>query len=189
MNHKKIALIVFCLLLPIIILLLSYKIVLAFMTLTPAQEQVFTFLEGKGELTGFTEGEISHLQDVKAVMKYAEYALYGLALLMIIFFIYYRKDKTFIQKLLCNGGISTLAFVLLIALLSFFSFDLVFTLFHALFFPQGNWMFAVDSMLIQTFPVDFFMSISRNIFLVALFLGILFIVSGYLYRHGIYQRR
>jgi integral membrane protein (TIGR01906 family) len=183
MNHKKIALIVFCLVLPIVLLLLSYKIVLAFASLNPAQEQVFAFLEGSELSIEFTEAEASHLDDVKAVMKYAEYALYGLILLLMALLVGYRKDKTLLQKLLRYGGISTVALVLLIALLSFFSFDFMFRLFHNLFFPQGNWMFAANSILIQTFPLDFFMSISRNIFLLALFFGILFIVSGYLHQY------
>ena len=179
-KNKNIVLILFCALLPIVLLLLSYKIVLLFIELTPAQENVFGYLNGKQELSpAFTELEVSHLEDVKRVMHYDNYLFYLLLLAVTVIIASYRKDKTFLRTLLNYGGKTTVTAMMAIGMLSIFFFNSIFTLFHKLFFPQGNWVFAADSKIIQTFPIDFFMKISRNIFLLALFLGIIFILIGY----------
>ena len=183
-TKKDLVLLFFCLILPVFLLLLSYKVVLFFTNTTPAQEHVFSFLDGKGNLpAGFTESEVSHLQDVQQVIKKGNYVFYVLLLMLTITLSYYKKEMEFIQKLLNYGGKTTLVTVLIILFTSFFFFDTVFTLFHFLFFPQGNWLFPVNSMLIQTFPLDFFVTISRNIFFLTLFWGILFILLIYYLRY------
>src|SRR3989344_3799863 len=125
-KNKKVILILFCALLLMVLPLLSYKMVLFFTDATPAQKQVFSFLEGKGELAaGFTELEISHLQDVKKVMKYADYLFYALLLVVTAMITIYRKDKAFLLHLLNCGGKVTVAAVLLIGVLALLSFDYV----------------------------------------------------------------
>jgi len=186
-NENKIVIILFCILLSIFLLLLSYKIVLLFTHTTLAQENVFRFLAGKEQLSArFAELEVSHLEDVARVMKYVNYVFYFLLLAVTLSITYYRKDKKFLAKLFEYGGKVTILSMLIISGLSALFFEKAFTLFHALFFPQGNWQFAADSKIIQTFPFDFFMSISRNIFLLSLFLGIVFILLGlyFKYVHG-----
>lgn len=177
--ENKAVLVAMCIFLPVFLLLAGYKIVLGFTSLTPAQESVFGFVEGKGKLqAGFTEPEISHLQDVKEVMKYTNYLFYALLLIIcMVILTYYQKNKDFVLKLFDYGGKTTLITMLLFFLLTFFFFNEVFTLFHILFFSQGNWVFAAESLLIQTFPLEFFIGISRNIFVVALVLGLLTIVA------------
>jgi len=94
---------------------------------------------------------------------------------------YFRKDKVILIKLLKHGGLATSIFIAFILLSLIFAFNSVFTLFHLLFFPQGNWQFAADSLLIRTFPVEFFVKMGRGIFFLtfifgmAVFLGSLFI--------------
>ncbi len=188
-KNRKFISVLFCTLLLILLLLLSYKMVLFFTDATPAQKQVFSFLDGKGELaTEFTELEISHLQDVKKVMKYADYLFYLMLSVVTAMITIYRKDKVFLLHLLNYGGKVTIAAVLLVGVSALLSFDQVFAAFHKIFFPQGNWTFAADSMLIQTFPLDFFVGISWNVFLLTFFLGILFIVSGYIYGYVLRDR-
>lgn len=184
MKRIKAAPIVVIIILPVFLLLASYKTVLGFTNLTPAQENVLDFAEGKSKLqTGFTEPEISHLQDVKEVMHYVDYIFYVLLLLISGIVTYYKKDKEFLFKLCDFGGKTTTAAIIILGVLSYFFFDLFFVLFHNIFFPQGNWIFAPDSLLIQTFPLEFFLTFSRNIFAVALFLGIIFILSEHFYRY------
>ncbi len=162
---------------------------LFFTPLTSAQQGVFLFLEGKGELqSGFTELEVSHLEDVRLVMHYADYVFYVLLLAVTVIVTYYRKDKDFGLKLLNYGGKFTIIAMIFLGVFSLFFFDVVFTIFHKIFFPQGNWIFAADSMLIQTFPLKFFIAISRNILLLTLFLGILFILPKHLNRHVLRHR-
>ncbi|HLD39747.1 MAG TPA: DUF1461 domain-containing protein [Candidatus Nanoarchaeia archaeon] len=156
---------------------------LFFTPLTDAQKNVFLFLDGKQKLsTSFTAAEVSHLEDVKQVMKYADYMFYILLLGFTLTIIFYRKKKDFLLNLLHLGGKVTFAVMILLGALSLISFDALFAIFHRIFFPQGNWLFAADSKIIQTFPLDFFISLSRNIFLLTLFLGILFILLGYYFK-------
>jgi len=183
-KNKRFILILFCIILLVFSLLFSYKTVLFFSDLTTAQENVFAFLEGKQELASeFTEREASHLEDVKKVMKYADHFFYLLLLMTTGIITYYRKDKEFLLKSCNYGGKATIAATVLFGVLAILFFDTVFTVFHEIFFPQGNWTFSAESLLIQTFPLDFFVTISRNIFLVTFFLGILFILSKHFYRH------
>ena len=100
--------------------------------------------------------------------------------------VYSWKDR---KRLLKYGGVSTVVFVGVVLMFSLVAFKYTFTFFHQIFFPQGNWQFAVDSLLIQTFPLEFFISISRNIFLLTLGLGILFIVISYLLKHDHKSKR
>jgi len=58
-------------------------------------------------------------------------------------------------------------------------FDQAFILFHLLLFPQGNWTFAADSLLIETFPLEFFMRMSLLIFLQTLVLGAILRIGAY----------
>ncbi len=180
-RNKRIALVLFCLLLPIFLLLLSYKIVISVSDLTPAQEKVFLFLEGKQELAAeFTELEKSHLGDVKGVMNYADYVFYALLAVLTVIVTLHKKNKQFLFYLLDYWGKFTLLIFGLTTILIFLLFDAMFTLFHKIFFQQGNWQFAPDSVIIQTFPFEFFVNISRNIFLLTLIFGIIFILSRYL---------
>lgn len=138
--------------------------------------------------TEFTESEASHLEEVRNIMQYADHVFYVLLLAVTVIVTYYRKDKDFVLKLFGYGGKFTIATMLLLGFLSFLFFEGVFALFHQIFFPQGNWQFATDSLIIQTFSLDFFVIISRNIFLLTLFLGILFILPKHLYRYVLRHR-
>ena len=172
--NKEIALVIlFSLLLPLCLLLVSYKVTLFFIPLTSAQETTFDFLQGNEEISlNYTLSERSHLEDVRQVMKWADILL-GVVLVGILFVVLYSKDNTTVlQKSLWYGGIVTVSLLFLILLLTFLNFTALFTFFHQLFFPQGNWMFPADSLLIQTFPADFFVKVGRTIFIDALLLGI-----------------
>ena len=83
MNEKNVIMVLFCIIFPLFLLLLSYKTVLFFTPLASGQQNVFQFLEGKSDLQSeFTELEGSHLEDVKEVMKYADYVFYILLLVV-----------------------------------------------------------------------------------------------------------
>ena len=181
MTLKKIISVLFCIVLPLFLLLLSYQFTVTFFSQTPAQENTLKFLAGKEESTlNYTTPEISHLNDVAQVMKSAEIVLFlsGIIILGVLF--YFRKDKEQRWRLLKYGGASTITFVLIILAALFFNFNSLFTLFHQLFFPQGNWQFAADSLLIQTFPIEFFVNRGRRIFVLALVFGGMMIGIAYL---------
>lgn len=167
------------------LLLWSYTLVLGFFPLTAEQEHTLQFLEGKEELTlNYTAAEISHLDDVAQAMKSAQIGLFLSGIIILTLLFYFRRDKEQLLRLLKYGGISTVTFILLILVALLLNFNSLFTVFHQLFFPQGNWQFAADSVLIQTFPQDFFMNVSIFIFGLAFLLGSLFILLSFYLKHG-----
>lgn len=178
MKLNTVLLIIFIACLPLFSVLLSYKMALVLIDLTENQETTMNFLQGKGELTlNYNADEISHLNDVKKVMGCLDYLFYFLLLFLTLILTYHKKNKEQLQKLLAFGGITTIIFSLMIIIFTLLSFNYSFTIFHSIFFPQGNWSFPADSLLLQTFPLDFFISLSRSIFLGALFLGLVLIAT------------
>ena len=179
MKKEKILLIIFCILLPIFLLLFSYKVVLGLSDLTENQEQTTNFLKGEELNLNYTSSEVSHLEDVKGVMSFNDYLFYFSLLVCTFIITYYKRNKEQLKRLLKFGGIVTLVSIGIILLFALFTFNSTFTIFHKIFFPQGNWIFPTDSLLIQTFPIEFFMGISMKIFGLSLIIGIVFILLSY----------
>lgn len=176
MKSDTYSIVIFSILLPLFLLLLSYTIILyytsQFTSLTAEQEHTFDYLQGKGALSvGYTVQERFHLENVKQVMDAAHYFFYGLLLVLAVIIAAHRDNHPQLRKLLRYGGITTIAVVSLILIFILTSFTIPFTVFHWLFFPQGNWQFPADSLLIQTFPQEFFVKMGIWIFMVAMLWG------------------
>ncbi len=185
MEKKATLKVIFCLTFPLFLLLFSYQTTLYFADLSPQQENTINYLQAKESLAlNYTAKELSHLEDVQEVMGNMDYAFYILLLAVTLILTYYRKNKLQLGRLIFLGGLTTVIFLSLVLLLSVLDFSFVFTIFHQLFFPQGNWIFSPDSLLIRTFPGEFFAWISRAIFLQALVLGSIFIVVGHYLNHA-----
>jgi integral membrane protein (TIGR01906 family) len=176
----------------VFLFLLCYKLVLLFSPLTMEQQKTIDYLKGKQELPlfntknnpdsgamngaeqqikNYTEAEILHLQDVLAVMNKANYLFYGLLLLNFFLLSCFRSRKRNILKWLKIGSLIAIISAVIVFLAIMLGFNSVFTLFHRLFFPGGNWLFPADSLLIRTFPADFFMLIGLKIFILSLLLA------------------
>jgi len=161
-----VAIIIFILLSPLLFLLLSYQFT-AFQEKyysAPERKEVLDFLQENTEIkANFTALEVSHLRDVQKVMQFTDYLFYLVfALAVILGIVLYRK--ALLLKALFYSGIFSISFFALIFLFYFFGFSFLFTVFHQIFFPQGNWLFPADSLLIQTFPAEFFTRLSGLIF-------------------------
>jgi integral membrane protein (TIGR01906 family) len=177
MDKNKLLLIAFCIFLPITLLLLSFKAVIFLYDFNPTQQNAVDFLYNKAELQeGYSENEISHMHDVKEVMKWMNAPFLISLLVMTLIFTYQKKNKQQIKLFLKYGGITTISFIGLILLFVLLSWNFIFTLFHDIFFPQGNWQFPSESLLITTFPNSFFVNISITIFIATLVLGSIFIL-------------
>ncbi len=167
------------------LLLLSYKLTLAFIPLTSEQQNTLHFLGGSEELlVNYTSTELTHLQDVKRVMALADLFFYGSGVIVLGFILYFRRRLQQLQDLLNWGGITTVVFLLFFLVAALFKFDLVFTWFHQIFFPQGNWTFPLGSLLIQIFPLSFFTTVSMTIGILTLLFGSLFIVLSFYLQHA-----
>ena len=189
MNQKTI-LILFLILTPFLLILFSHKIILFSTELNQPQKLTLDYLNGKYNLKEFnnkinqdskiiniTNSELSHLKDVQQVMNGTNYLFYVLLFICTLIFTYYKKKEKI--KLLKYGGIITLSLIGLFLISILINFNLMFDLFHQIFFPQGNWLFSQTSFLITTFPITFFISITWKIIFLTLFLAIIFILVSY----------
>jgi uncharacterized membrane protein len=176
---KKSRLIIFCIFFVIFVVLLSYKTTLAFSNLTENQQITIDFLDGKSELSlDYGEKEISHLKDVQGVMQRMNNVFYLSIMVLLVIIYFNRNNKETVIKLIKYGSLSSLISLSVKLILVIFGFSSLFTIFHKVFFQQGNWTFPENSLIIQTFPIEFFITISYKIFILALIisLGVYWIV-------------
>ncbi len=171
-------------LLPLFILLLSFKTTIFFTNYTLQQQNAVDYLNGKTELQGnYTAAERSHMEDVQKVFNKGNILFWILCLIIVGAFFSIKNNKPEIIKILTKSGIITISTVIIILIAVIFNFEITFILFHNIFFPQGNWQFPMDSLLIQTFPIQFFTKMSIFVFSQALGWGILFILLSLCLKH------
>jgi integral membrane protein (TIGR01906 family) len=132
----------------------------------------------------FTEPELSHMHDVKAVVQNFLKIWYVLIVVLILFGVWAWRGKwldTFIQGLR-RGGWLTLALALTIGVIAtigasgngdlFWSF---FAGFHGLFFQGNSWLFPDSDTLIRLYPLQFWQDAVLYIGIVAALGGLAFV--------------
>jgi len=125
-------------------------------------DNLLGFFSGANELQYFNDLEKSHLNDVRNVI-WGVFASYLVILVtLLIYFLRMVKNKMKkharimkLKSILRMSAIFTIGLVIILSFV-FVSFDFFFDLFHKVFFPQGNWMFPANSLLITLFPEIFF---------------------------------
>jgi uncharacterized membrane protein len=151
-------------------------------------ERTINFLSYETETLDFyTPNERSHLHDVRELLVWLR--IIFVALIAILageaanhFRRCWKKKqcpcKPLFVELFKWGGISTLAIVALIALLAFTNFTTFWHLFHYPLFPQGNWVFPSESMLITLFPESFFLGFATHVLLASGAFAVLSIIAS-----------
>src|SRR3989344_8111032 len=178
--NKNLKVLAFVVLSVIVLPLAAYNILVVTSSYTAEQQDVVDYVYSSGTLQGnFTSAEASHLEDVKSVMK-AVNIVFVIALIALLLFGVYLYKKGELGKGLFYGGIASGVFVLLFGFIGVSGFDQLFEAFHNIFFPQGNWMFASDSLIITLFPGEFFVWAAGKILIFTLLLSATFIITGYL---------
>ena len=121
----------------------------------------------------FNERELSHMEDVKAVVTGMRVALVvALVILLLITIIAVRSGWTeMLVKAFFKGGWVVLGLIITIILFVALNFNTLFTWFHHIFFESGTWQFYTSDTLIRLFPMRFW----RDAFLLV---GIQSIVIG-----------
>nr|WP_294456580.1 TIGR01906 family membrane protein [uncultured Rothia sp.] len=111
---------------------------------------------GADNTLAFTEAEVNHMHDVKWVLLIATVAVAALFLLTLISSISLRERApgTIRRSLFCGAWI-TLGLIAVLGVVGVFGWEWLFTTFHQVFFPQGNWEFSVRSSLIRLYPPQF----------------------------------
>lgn len=127
---------------------------------------------------------LSHLDDCNVLVRAAVPALWGVAALAaaaLAFLLARRKRRLAGTALVVAPAVLIAAFAALGAWAAL-DFNGLFSAFHAVLFPQGNWTFSYDSLLISMYPLDFWMGMAGIWFATTLALSILAIVVGVLLR-------
>jgi integral membrane protein (TIGR01906 family) len=138
------------------------------------------------ELSFLSDAEASHMADVKETFN-AAFILWlaatGIIAGIVGTFTYHswwsRIDELFTRSLRASGW-TLLAIALFLVLASLLNFERLWLIFHAIFFPQGNWMFSPDSILITLYPSAFFERFVLRWLLSISSFGIVAIVVSYL---------
>lgn len=119
-------------------------------------------------IRGITENESKHMFDVRKLIVIGSFLLLGLSILLL--WLWEHIEHRIVVLL------SPLAFfTFIIPAIGYSHFDIVFEWFHKLFFPQGNYTFPLNSVLITTYPAEFFASMSSLIISYTLGMAILFL--------------
>lgn len=94
------------------------------------------------------------------------------------------KELEELIKNIKKGAIISLILITILVLFTSLNFHQSFTIFHEIFFPQGNWAFPANSLIITLFPQDFFISITTKILIstitiIVTLIGALFLIEKY----------
>lgn len=115
-------------------------------------------LEGR---EAFDERAVSHLVDVRGVILPARTLTFVLALLGVAWIAARRRTPAG-QRALRAAAASAVGLLggtaLLAGAVGVLDFDALFTWFHGLFFAEGTWLFPSDALLIQLFPLPFWVT-------------------------------
>lgn len=155
-------------------------------------DNLFRYFQNQEELRYFSDEERSHLADVKVIIGVG-YLIYAIAIIAAVFcvglifrrnlgkkriFHYAGASRDFFAHLSLASLVTVglVAVVLAVSLIG--GFDAIFTAFHHVFFPQGNYSFPDYYPLIVLFPGKFFEDISLQIALrIMIVSGAAFLVS------------
>ena len=116
----------------------------------------------------YTADEQSHMRDVRVVL----YGFLALAIASVAFILVAvsRAPRDVVRwKAIGRGGIWLIVTMAVLGVFAFVAFDTVFTLFHEIFFPGGNWSFPADSHLILTYNETFWELCSAGLFALSVF--------------------
>jgi len=110
----------------------------------------------------FTSLERAHMADVRGVFIAAQVAavVAGLAAAGLAVAAWRRGA---LARLVRAAALAALATVGVVGILAAVAFDAAFLLFHQVFFPQGNFLFAPDSNLLAIYPESYFYGVSLRI--------------------------
>ena len=105
----------------------------------------------------FNADELSHMEDVKGVVRWMLTALSVLMLVQVLITYSYVKNGRRLEMLaaLRRGAWATIGLIAAILIFVTVAFDQLFTWFHMLFFESGTWMFYTSDTLIRLFPMRF----------------------------------
>ncbi len=174
-------------------------------------KEIFSFFKYQDKLDGqiryadvsrssvafFTENEISHMVDVRdLIFKILLLFYVSLTVLILLLTLLLVLERKHIKKLKGTGLVfvissSVVLFIFMILYILSMNFSHLFDNFHLLFFPQGNFMFDSNSLLITLFPFNFFYQYFINLVIGSIVLSFIFLLIGILFLniHKLFKKR
>ena len=152
---------------------------------SPAQV-AFTALAGVGDAYALDRDAVSHLEDCNRLVRTAVPMLWGVA----------AAAAALLGALLATGHARLAGRALVVApvaltcaltalgLWAAIDFNGFFAAFHGVFFPQGNWTFSIDSLLICMYPLGFWMGMGAVWLVTTLVACIICLAAGRRLRKG-----
>jgi uncharacterized protein DUF1461 len=123
----------------------------------------------------FTPDEYAHMADVRSVFRGAEIA--GLLAVFVAGVRVARARRSGgALRLIRAGALVGTGIVAVIGVAAAVAFDPLFLLFHEVFFPQGNFLFAADSNLIRLYPEWYWQGITAGV--AVSFIALALLVAG-----------
>lgn len=139
----------------------------------------------------FDEKAISHLDDVRALLRRVRLLTYGTvgvtAAWLLAAVLTQRLHDLSVS--LVAAGLLTVAVVAFAALCSVVDFGWFFAAFHGVFFEQGTWQFPSDSLLIALFPEQFWIASAATWGAASSLIAVLLALSGRSIAHRASQER
>lgn len=119
-----------------------------------------TLPENVGGRPGFDTAAVSHLTDVRKVLRGAAIATGLLAGIVTVWIAIQlgRRRVGDIAKALSDAAKIDLGLVVILSAWAVFDFEGFFSAFHGMFFSAGTWTFPYDSLLIELFPEGFWIA-------------------------------
>ena len=147
---------------------MSFFFVFSFHASSPIQHDVKTFLDTGSGVLPFSESANSHMLDVYWVL-FVFRIVAAVSVLTLV-----ALHKYLSMRSVRIVGACLVATPIVLALINW---DVLFRVFHLVLFPQGNWMFPANSLLIQTYPESFFIFFSSVWALLVVVFGLLCVFS------------
>ncbi|MDR1713642.1 MAG: DUF1461 domain-containing protein [Coriobacteriales bacterium] len=112
---------------------------------------------GDDDHTSWTADVVSHMLDVRAVFQGALLLVGLVTLTLAVGLPLYARYQGVARlgRLLRIAGIIPLVLTVVLSVVGAIGFEALFTAMHKLFFTEGSWTFAYDSLLICTYPTTF----------------------------------
>jgi len=128
-------------------------------SLQEEHKTVMSFLRGADEqiVPSMTINEWEHLADVRKLFTIAMIInVLAFGTLAGVWYFYNEQREELIIGSFRIAGISVLVICVVLGASIMLGFDQFWVLFHKVVFPQGNWQFPYDSLLITMYPSSFF---------------------------------
>jgi integral membrane protein (TIGR01906 family) len=105
----------------------------------------------------YNDRELSHMLDVKIVVRYAAWVLLGSVFALLAAGVWANRSDWWedFRWALGRGGWLTVGLILAMLVYLVLNFNSLFVTFHQIFFASGTWTFLFSDSLIRLFPVTF----------------------------------